>query len=152
MEAHHTTRHEFVDRWLGKYHTTITKRPTNFAEWAKNNGIAIPNVDYGKVFGMAIHNNKTRALKGKWHSELRKYAAVNRLYEQYKEEVPEAESLVLANRVQLALIHKRKVRLALRNNEPVSREILKDYPDITGGCEDGVSKCNAQSKKRVCVS
>lgn len=131
-EPYQLTQAEFIDQWLGKYCITKTERPIRFTEWAKNNGITVPHVDYGKVFGMAMHNSKTMAQKGKWRAELSRYAEYDRLWQRYKKEVAEVEVQVLANEEQLALVHKRKVRIALCNNETVSRETLKDYPDIMG--------------------
>jgi hypothetical protein len=139
-EPHQMIRSEFIDHWLGKYRTTKTERPISFTEWAKSNGIVIPHVDFGKVFGMAMHNSKTSAQKGKWKAELSRYAEYTILYEKYKKEVAEVEIQVLANKEQLAMVHKRKVRLALRNNKSVSREILRDYPDIKGGFKDDMPK------------
>lgn len=97
---------------MGTYYITRTGRPIKFEAWAKKNDIAIPYVDYGKVFGMAMHNSKTRAQKGKWKAELSRYAAYQALYERYKEEVAVVDFQVLASREQLALIHRRKARLA----------------------------------------
>jgi len=139
-EPHQMTRAEFIDHWLGKYYITRSERLISFTEWAKNNGIAIPNVDYGKVFGMAMHNNKTMAQRGKWRSALSRYAEYDRLWQRYKKEVVEVEVQVLANEIQLALVHKRKVRLALRNNETIPQEVLEDYTDLIGGLKDGVPK------------
>jgi|SRR3989304_9492179 len=127
------TKAEFINQWLGKYHVTKNEHQVNFTEWAKNNGITIPHVDYGKMFDMAMINNKTLAQKGKWRSELSRYAEYDKLWQKYKKEGAKVEVQVLANKAQLALIHKRKVRLALRNNEKVSRETLKDYPDLIVG-------------------
>lgn len=111
-EPHRQTQDEFINQHLGTYYITRTGRPISFEEWAKENNIAVPHVDYGKVFGMAMHNSKTRAQKGKWKAELSRYAAYQTLYERYREEVAEVDFQVLASREQLALIHKRKVRLA----------------------------------------
>lgn len=144
-EPHQMTRSEFIDNWLGKYHVTISERPISFTGWAKNNGITIPHVDYGRVFGMAMHNNKTRAQKGQWKAELSRYAEYTILYEKYKKEVAEVGVQSLASETQLAMLHKRKVRLALRNNKSVSRETLKDYPDIEGGFKDGMPKMQQET-------